>query len=80
MPLHDRGLSSYGMPVNPRGLAFAELRSAGSCRQETAGLQHLMKTVEAVDSGDVLQRLLLLATYEFLSNWRIPGFPHQKLG
>ena len=68
------------MPVNRRGLAFAGQRSARSCRQETAGLQQLMKTVEAVDSVDVLLRLLLLAIYEFLSDWRIPGLPHQKLG
>ena len=37
-----------------------------------------MKTVEVVDSADVRQRLLLLAIYEFLSDWRIPGLTSQK--
>ena len=38
MPLHERGLRSYGRLVNPGGIAFAGLRSVKSCRQETAGL------------------------------------------
>src|SRR5258707_1161937 len=39
------GLRSYGRLVNPGGLRLRGLRSVKSCRQETAELQQLMKTV-----------------------------------
>ena len=78
MPLHERGIRSYGRPVNPGEIAFAWLTSVKSCRRETTGLQHLMKTAKRWILLTCVKRRLLLAIYEFLSGWLRSTFTSPK--
>jgi hypothetical protein len=79
MPLHERGLTSYGRPVNLGEIAFAWLRSVKSCRQETTGLQQLMKTAKQWILLTCAKRLLLLAIYECLGDWLQSTFTSPKV-
>jgi hypothetical protein len=61
MPLDERGAKLREAVLNPGEIVFTWLRYVKSCRQETTGLQQLMKTVEAVDSADVRQTPVIAA-------------------
>ena len=53
MPLHERGLSSDGRPVNPGEIALAWLRSVKSFRQENDRAAAVDENGETVDFADV---------------------------